>query len=67
MKPARKIQARNRGPTTTPRNLQKVYLDDDELRSLKITARELGISRSYAAQLAIHSFCVDHHARKVER
>ena len=67
MKPARKTQARNRGPASTTRKLQKVYLTDDELRSLNITARELGLSRSHTVQRAIRAFCIDHHARKVER
>ncbi len=67
MKPARKTQARNHGPASAPRKVQKVYLTDDELRSLKITANELGISRSRAIQQAIRAFCIDHHARKVER
>lgn len=64
MKPARKTQARKRGPS--PRKLQKVYLTEDELRSLRITANELGVSRSHAIQQAIRAFCIDHHARKVD-
>ncbi len=67
MKPARKTQPRKPGAAPTPRTRQYVYLDDDELRSLKITANELGISRSRAIQQAIRAFCIDHHARKVER
>ncbi len=67
MKPPRKNQARKGGLGSTPRKLQKVYLTDDELRSLKITANELGISRSRTIQQAIRAFCIDHHARKVER
>ena len=44
-----------------------VYLDDEDLRSLKITASELGLSRSHTIQQAIRAFCIDRHARKVER
>ncbi|MCY4319593.1 MAG: hypothetical protein OXE76_10500 [Alphaproteobacteria bacterium] len=65
MMPARKTQIRHCDPT--PRKVQKVYLTNDELRSLRITARELGLSRSHAIQRAIRAFCLDHHARKVER
>ena len=67
MKPARKNQSRSNGPASAPRKVQKVYLTDDELRSLRITANELGISRSHAIQQAIRAFCTAHHARKVER
>ena len=67
MKPARKFQARRPGSGPSSRKRQYVYLDDQELRSLRITAAELGISRSHAIQQAISAFCVDHHARKVER
>ena len=66
MKPARKTQARERGPASAPRQVQKVYLTDQELRSLRITANELGISTSRAIQQAIRAFCTAHHARKVE-
>ena len=66
MRPPRKTQIRRCGSTSAPRKTQKVYLTDDELRSLRITARELGISRSYAIQQAIRAFCIDHHARKVD-
>lgn len=67
MNPARKTQVRERGAASAPRKVQKVYLTDDELQSLRITASELGISRSRAIQQAIRAFCADHHARKVER
>lgn len=67
MKPARKTQARERGAASAPRKVQKVYLTNDELQSLRITANELGISRSRAIQQAIRAFCTAHHARKVER
>ena len=66
MKPARKAQARRPGPSPASRKRQYVYLDDEELRSLRITAAELGISRSHAIQQAIRAFCIDHHARKVD-
>ena len=66
MKPARKPQTRNSGPAATPRTRQYVYLDEGELRSLRITAHELGISRSHAIQQAIRAFCAAHHARKVD-
>ena len=66
MKPARKTQARNGGPASARRKIQKVYLTDDELRSLRITANELGISRSHAIQQAIRAFCTAYHARKIE-
>ena len=67
MKHARKTQTRDRGPASSPRKVQKVYLADDDLQSLRITANELGISRSRAIQHAIRAFCTAHHARKVER
>ena len=67
MKPVRKRQARERTPASNPRKLEKVYLTKDELRSLRITANELGLSRSHAIQQAIRAFCTAHHARKVER
>ncbi len=67
MKPARKAQPRNIGPAAPPRKRQYVYLTNDELRSLRITARELGLSRSHAIQRAIRAFCLNHHAHKVER
>ena len=66
MKPARKSQTRVSGTATTPRQRQYVYLDDDDLRSLRITANELGISRSHTIQLAIRAFCIAHHGRKVD-
>ena len=43
-----------------------VYLDNEDLRVIKLTAVELGISRSYAIQLAIRAFCIAHHGRKVD-
>ncbi len=67
MTPARKFQPRRLGPTSTSRKRQYVYLTDYELQSLRITAAELGISRSRAIQQAIRAFCTAHHARKVER
>ena len=66
MKTARKSQTRLSGPAATRRKRQHVYLDDDDLRSLRITANELGISRSHAIQLAIRAFCIAHHGRKVD-
>ena len=66
MKPARKSQPRKPGPTPTSRTRQYVYLDDEDLRSLKLAASELGISRSHTIQQAIRAFCIAHHGRKVE-
>ena len=43
-----------------------VYLDNDDLRAIKLTAAELDISRSHAIQLAIRAFCIVHHGRKVD-
>ena len=37
-------------------HLLKVYLDNDDRASLRTVARELGISDSYAATLAIRQF-----------
>ncbi|MCY4485710.1 MAG: hypothetical protein OXF11_01135 [Deltaproteobacteria bacterium] len=67
MKPARKFQPRKTGSRPASRKRQYVYLDEEELRSLRITAAELGISISHAIQQAIRAFCIDHHHRKVER
>ena len=66
MKPSRKTQPRKPGTASTSRKRQYVYLDDEELRSLRITANELGLSRSHTIQQAIRAFCTAHHARKVE-
>lgn len=67
MKAARKTQTRQSGSASGSRTAQKVYLTVEELRSLRITAHELGISKSHAIQQAVRAFCIDHHARKVER
>lgn len=66
MKSARKPQTRKSGPAATPKTRQYVYLDENDLRSLRITAGELGISRSHAIQQAIRAFCIAHHGRKVD-
>ena len=43
-----------------------VYLDNEDLRAITLTAVELDISRSHAIQLAIRAFCIAHHGRKVD-
>lgn len=47
-------------------NRRVVYLDDDDLRSLTLTAKRLGLSTSHTIQQAIHAFCIEVHARKVD-
>ena len=66
MKPARKSQTRKSGTASASRKRQYVYLDEDDLRSLRITAGELGISISHTIQRAIRAFCIAHHGRKVD-
>lgn len=66
MKQSRKTQPRKTGPVSLSRSRQYVYLDEEDARSLRITANELGLSQSHAIQQAIRAFCITHHARKVE-
>ena len=68
MKTARKkYQPRRPGPTQPSRKRQYVYLDDDDLRSLRTASVRLQLSRSHTIRLAIRRFCMDVEAEAIEQ